>query len=189
MSTPVPTTTGPGSTSFAVWITSLIAGIASAIEGVVTPGSTAHTAVYGGGGIIIALGGTITKLLHDKGLHIATIQAAGADIADQLPQLKTDLATAIDFVEQDVPALKGAVNNVQSRMSAVEGKAEAAVASIPGEPQLEAAARSALTKLLGGNTLVNTTPAATPEPAPLTVDPGTPPVVVASVAPVAPPVS
>ena len=123
MATPTPTTTGPGSTSFAVWLVTFLGGVASAVEGIVTPGTAAHTATYGGVGALVALVSSIAKLLHDKGIHVATIQAAGSDIAAQLPQLKSDLATTTSFAENDIPALKGTIDGLTSRVSAVENKA------------------------------------------------------------------
>jgi hypothetical protein len=128
--TPTPTTTGPGSTSFFVWVVTFLGGVASAVEGVVTSGTAAHTAVYGGAGVLLALGGTLGKLFHDKGLHVATITAAGSDIAAQLPQLKTDIATAVGFAEKDVPELQGVIKEITPRVAALEAKIGPDVAAI-----------------------------------------------------------
>lgn len=122
MATPTPSTTGPGSTSFAVWIATFVAGLGSAAEGVLTHGTSAHTAVYGAGGVLLTLGSTLGKLVHDKGLHVATIAAAGSDIAAQLPQLKTDIATAVDFAENKVPGVETALDSVKTRVVALENK-------------------------------------------------------------------
>ena len=136
--TPTPTTTGPGSTSFAVWLVTFLGGVASAVEGIVTPGTAAHTATYGGVGALVALASTIAKLFHDKGLHVATIQTAGSDIAAQLPQLQHDAAIATAFVEQDVPGLK-------ARMDALEAKAASVVAPLaPDRAAIETVVRSVL---------------------------------------------
>lgn len=122
MPTPTPTTTGPGSTSFAVWLVTFLGGVASAVEGIVTPGSAAHTATYGGVGALVALGSTIGKLVHDRGLHVATIQAAGAEFGLELPKLRSDLSTAVGFAENDVPQLKSVVSSVTDRVGALETK-------------------------------------------------------------------
>lgn len=124
--TPTPTTTGPGSTSFTVWLVTFLGGVASAIEGIVTPGTPAHTATYGAVGGIVALFATIAKLFHDKGLHVATIQAAGSDIATQLGPngaVRADLTSAIQFIESDVPAIHGFISDLMARVEAVEQKA------------------------------------------------------------------
>ena len=161
MATPTPTTTGPGSTSFAVWLVTFLGGVASAVEGIVTPGTPAHTATYGGVGALVALVSSIAKLLHDKGIHVATIQAAGSDIAAQLPQLKSDLATTVSFVENDIPALKGTVDGLTSRVSAVENKA------LPAATTDVAAVTSIVHSILGSL-------AAPPAPAPAPTPPAPP---------------
>ena len=116
MATPIPTTTGPGSTSFAVWLVTFLPGLASGVTALLQNGTPTHTAVFGLGGGVVALVSTLGKLLHDKGLHVATIQAGAADIATQLPQLSRDAAIAAGFVTHDIPGL-------QARLDALEAKA------------------------------------------------------------------
>ena len=157
--TPTPTTTGPGSTSFAVWLVTFLGGVASAVEGIVTPGTPAHTATYGGVGALVALVSSIAKLMHDKGLHVATIQAAGSDIAAELPSLRTDIAKTVAFAETDLPVLKPAIDSVTSRVSALEAKV------IPDASTIEGIVRNVLTSVL--------TPAAVAPVAPV-VPPGPP---------------
>ena len=142
--TPTPTTTGPGSTSFAVWLATFLPGLAAAITAVVQNGSTEHSAVVGLGGAGLALVSSITKLLHDKGLHVATIQAAGSDIAAQLPQLKADLSKTVSFVETDLPGVKGVIDDVTKRVSALEAK-------VPDLGAIEATVRSVISDAFQGH--------------------------------------
>jgi hypothetical protein len=101
-------------------IIGIIAGVLSAIEGIVTPGTDVHTAVYGAGGIILGLGAVIGKIFHDKGIHISTIQQAGAVVASSAPALADDLSTVLSSVENDVPALKAAIDSFSARLTALE---------------------------------------------------------------------
>src|ERR1019366_1377938 len=49
-------------------------------------------------------------------------QAAGSDIAAQLPALKGDLATTVDLAENQIPQLHGVISDLTTRVVAVENK-------------------------------------------------------------------
>jgi len=100
----------------------------------------------GGGGALLSLGSTIAKLAHDKGLHIATIHAAGSDIAAALPKLRQDLAIVQGFVEQDWPGLARTINDTSGKVHELEQKVEA----IPGVDELVVAVTAAIRSQLAG---------------------------------------
>lgn len=142
--------TGANSFSGLISIAGAVSGAASAVQAIASSGTDMHQAVFGGGGILLALGSVIAKLKHDQGIHIATIQQAGSDIAAQLPQIKVDLARTIDFIEHDVPgahdvvtALQNGASALAARLSAVEAKA------VPTITDIESTVRTVLTSILG----------------------------------------
>lgn len=114
--------TGIKSASGILTITGIVGGVVSAVEGAVTSGTPEHAAIYGGGGLLVGLVSVVAKLFHDKGIHIATIEQAGSDIAAQLPQLRTDLSKTVGFIENDVPGMKSLIDSLGSRVSALEAK-------------------------------------------------------------------
>ena len=156
--TPTPTTTGPGSTSFAVWLATFLPGLASGVTALLQHGTPTHTAVFGIGGGVMALVSTLGKLFHDKGLHVATIQAAGSDIAAELPSLRTDIAKTVAFAETDLPVLKPAIDSVTSRVSALEAKV------IPDASTIEGIVRNVLTSVLTPAAVAPVAPVVPPVP-------------------------
>ena len=82
-------------------------------------------------------------------------------VVDDLTKLKSDLATTTSFAENDIPALKGTIDGLTSRVSAVENKA------LPAATTDVAAVTSIVHSILGSL-------AAPPAPAP--VPPVVPPV-------------
>jgi hypothetical protein len=148
MTTPVTIkSTGPSSTSFQVWAATFLPGILSAIQTLIDPTSPTHQAVFGGGGLLLALGSTVFKLLHDQSLNKATLSTAGSDISQALPGLRLDLSKSISFIENDVPALKGVLDGLGTRVAALEAKAG------PALPDIEAVVRQVLTEILAKPTL------------------------------------
>ena len=130
--------TGLQSPSGALTITGIVAVALSAVEGILTPGTSVHTAVYGGGGLIVGLVSVIGKLVHDKGIHVATIQQAGSDIAADVPELKLNLDKVLSFAESDFPGLK-------DRIDALEVKASSIVAPLaPDATAIETVVRQVL---------------------------------------------
>lgn len=125
-------TTGPGSTSFQLHLVALLISVASAVEAILQPGTSVHTAVFGGGGILLALGSTIAKLMHDKGIHMATIQAAYADVLRNLPQIEKDIQSVGDFLVNQWPSLRNEFGDALGRLQTLETK----IADIPGLQQL-----------------------------------------------------
>lgn len=138
--TSVTPTTGPGSTSFLVWLSTFVPGLLGAVDAAVTKGTPTHTAVLGLGGAVLALGSSIGKLLHDRGLHIATIQAAGSDVAQALPGLTADLTQVRSFVEQEWPTSKGVIDEVTRGLGELRSKVE----SFPDVEELVRAVTTAL---------------------------------------------
>ena len=138
MATPTPTTTGPGSTSFAVWLVTFRPGLASGVTALLQNGTPTHTAVFGLGGGVLALFSTLGKLLHDRGLHVATITAGASDIEAQLPQLAHDASIAAAFVAQDLPMLRDqiskAVNGITPDVATLTPIVKAVLASISAPP-------------------------------------------------------
>ncbi|MEM0142418.1 MAG: hypothetical protein QXL94_00490 [Candidatus Parvarchaeum sp.] len=114
--------TGPTSLSTGVWFTTTATGVASFIQSILSNGSSVHTAVFGGGGLLISMFATVAKLFHDRGIHMSTIQAAGEDVLKEWDPLKNDIATVISFAENDVPGVKTIVNDVKTRIDALEQK-------------------------------------------------------------------
>jgi hypothetical protein len=112
--------TGIFSASGAMWLLTTASGILSALNGLLQKGTPMHTAVYGGGGILLALVVTVAKLFHDKGIHIATIQQAGSDIAAQLPQISSDITKTASFIAHDAPALITAITDQDARIAQLE---------------------------------------------------------------------
>lgn len=137
--------TGITSTSFRVWLATFIPGLAAAIQALVTNGSTLHTAVFGGGGVLAALFATLGKLWHDGKLNEATLYAAGSDIATALPSLRDDLSKSVSFIENDVPAFKTLVGGLDGRVGALEAKVVGGSTSVA---DIEAVVRKVLTEIL-----------------------------------------
>lgn len=155
------TTTGPQSTSFKVWLATFVPSIAGAVTAFTNNVDGSKSATLGVASIAAATVASLGKLFHDQGVHKATIAAAGSEVATQLPALKSDLSTAVTFVEQELPSLKGIINDVKSRADSVEARVadiETKATSAVGLTKDDV--ESVLRGLLGG--LV---PAATP-PAP-----------------------
>lgn len=123
-------TTGLKSFSGIFATTGLVGGVLSALEAVLTPGTSVHTAVYGGGGIIAALVSILGKLFHDKGIHVATIQQGVKDIAQVEPAVSADLSTLRNFIETDWPASKALIQEATARVSALEASAAKVVAPV-----------------------------------------------------------
>ena len=140
--------TGITSTSFRVWLATFIPGLAAAIQALVTNGSTLHTAVFGGGGVLAALFATLGKLWHDGKLNEATLYAAGSDIAKALPSLRDDLSKSVSFIENDVPAFKTLVGGLDGRVGALEAKVTAGLGGSTSVADIESVVRKVLTELL-----------------------------------------
>ena len=144
MATPVTIkSTGPSSTSFQVWAATFVPGILSAIQALINPTSPTHQAIFGGGGILLALGSTIMKLIHDQGLNKATLSTAGSDIAAALPTIRKDLSIATSFVEEDLPGVKGDLTTLAARLTTLENK-------VPDLPNIESTIRQVLSEILAG---------------------------------------
>jgi len=138
--------TGPRSTSFVVHAVSFLTGLVGAASTFLVHGSAIQTQVRGFGGGALMLGSTIAKLIHDRGVHIATIQQAGADIGAALPQLRQDLGGVQAFVEQEWPGAKTLLAALDGRIHELEGK----VAAVPGVQALTDAVLAAVRAALAG---------------------------------------
>lgn len=139
---PSPTpSTGLGSTSFTVWLSTFIPGLLSLIDAVAQNSSPTHLAVAGAVGAVLTVGSTIAKLLHDKGIHVATIAAAGSDVAAALPGLRVDLQAVEHFIELDWPASKAVIDDVAGKIASVgkdvEDRVKAVEAKIATSPTIE----------------------------------------------------
>jgi hypothetical protein len=145
----------PQTTSFGLWLATFGTGLAGFIQAIVSPTSTVHDAIFGGGGAAVALFSTLIKLWHDKGLSIATLQAGAHDVAEEWPTIKTDVEKVISFVENDIPGVKGTLTDIGQRLSALEAKAGVPIADV----------ENALRKLL------NTDQTATPTSVGITTTP------------------
>lgn len=154
-------TTGTSSTSFRIWLATFIPGVAATVTAFVQNSGGSKTTILGGAGAIAALFSTLGKLFHDGKLNTATLAAAGSDISAQLPQIKADISKTVSFVENDLPGVKGVIDDVTKRVSALEAK-------VPDLGAIENTVRSVISDIFGGHV-----PAAP---------------VVAPVAPVVPPV-
>lgn len=96
-------------------------GILSAVNAVITdPTNKVHMAVFGAGGLVTIVGSIIAGLSHSKAVNVATITSAGSQFAAKLPQIEADLSTVSSFVQQEWPATKTAIAQVQNRVGAVE---------------------------------------------------------------------
>lgn len=151
---PTTKTTGVTSTSFRVWLATFIPGLASAVTAITTSGSTAHQAIFGLGGGLVALLSTLGKLWHDGKLNEATLANAGSDIAAALPSLRADLTKAVSFVESDLPGVKGLLSGLEARITAAEGKIGAEIPDIAG---IESVVRKVLSEILAGQSKTPTT--------------------------------
>jgi hypothetical protein len=160
-------TTGTSSVSFRVWLATFLPGLGTAVAGFAQNTNGVRSAAMGGIGLAVSLVSTIFKLLHDKGLHIATIQAAGSDIAAQLPQLRADLSKTVSFIEQDVPGVQSLLSSLGSRVGTVEARI------IPDAKAIEGIVRSVLTSVLAGVQPAVMAGASVP-PAPAVAVPGGP---------------
>jgi hypothetical protein len=137
--------TGPSSTSFQVWAATFIPGVLAAIQALVDPTSPTHQAVFGGGGLLLALVSTVFKLIHDQGLNKATLSTAGSDLAQALPAIRKDLSVAVSFAENDLPGVKSLLGGLDGRVAALESKV---VANVPDISSIETVVRQVLTELL-----------------------------------------
>lgn len=133
--------TGVTSTSFRVWLATFIPSLAAAVTGFVQNSGGSKDAVLGASGIIAGLLSTLGKLGHDHGINKASIAAAGSDIAAQLPALKSDLSTAVGFVENELPGVKGVIDAIGSRVTSLEGK-------VPDLAGIESIVRTVLSQVL-----------------------------------------
>lgn len=129
--------TGPSSTSWKIWLATFVTGLASAVTGFVQNTNGIHTTVFSGGGLIVALFATITKLFHDNGLNKGSLAAAGSDIVSALPDLRADIGKVISFAENDFPGASAAIADL-------EGKYAGLVAKIPDASAIEAIVKEAL---------------------------------------------
>jgi hypothetical protein len=140
--------TGPKSTSFKLSAAGIVTGIGTLITGLVqnpnalSSGAGAVTDVRTAIGAAVVAISVAAKLFHDNGFNKASIAAAGSEVADALPGIKTDLDKAAGLVESDFPALKGVVNTLEAHVTALETKAAATVGVTP--EQVEDAVRKIL---------------------------------------------
>jgi hypothetical protein len=138
-------TTGTSSTSFRIWLATFVPSVAAAVAGFLQNTNGEKSSVLGGAGIIAALVSTVSKLAHDQGLNKATLLAAGSDITAQLPQLKLDASKTVSFIESDLPALKGIISDLASRVTTAEAHVTSLVA--PDITVIESAVRKVLGEL------------------------------------------
>ena len=149
--------TGPKSTSFKFSFGGVIAGVGTLISGIIQnpQGITnAQSAVQSSkvwiGGIVTAVS-IAAKLIHDHGFNKATIEQAGSEFAQELPQIRLELAKTVGFVENDLPQLRPLIAGADERITALETKVEAATGVTATE--IEAIVR----KVLGGVATVTPT--------------------------------
>lgn len=114
--------------SAAAPVVGVIVGVLAAAAAVAHPGSSVHTAVFGGGGLLTVLGTVAGKLYHDRGVKMANLQAGATDLIHSLPTLRSDLASVKSFVEGEWPASKAVINDSVAKLVGVEEKVE----SLPG---------------------------------------------------------
>ena len=106
-------------------ISSVALGVASVLVGILQHGGTAHTAVYGGGGLVLATFSTIAYLFHEKGVTVASIHQAGSDLASSLPALRADLQKTTAFIEGEWPTAKTIINDTSTRVNGLVDKVTA----------------------------------------------------------------
>jgi hypothetical protein len=166
--------TGPKSTSFKLSVAGILTGLGTLITGLVhnpnavANGQGAVSDVRTAVGAAVVAGSIIIKLIHDKGFNAATIAAAGNDIAQALPEIKTNLSKAASLVESDFPALQTDYDKFKTEVSTKLNELATHVTSVTGiTPQdIEDAVRHIL-----GNAVPITPPppaTATPPTAPPT---------------------
>lgn len=118
--------TGPSSVSFFVFLLAVLPGLVTLIHGLVAGhGGVQISQILGGSGLTAIA--AAAKLLHDHGIHVATIRAVGADLFEQLPQLRSDLAVVTAFIEKDFPGSSSAFAEIASHFTALEGRIAALV--------------------------------------------------------------
>lgn len=141
--------TGPKSTSFQVWAAGALPGLATLAHGLFTGGSLSQriSQIVAGSGLTGV--SSAFKLLHDSGVHQATISQAGSDIAKDIPELKFNIDKVLGFAEADFPGLQGGLSSLEARITAQEQKV---VTAVPDAAAVEAVVRRVLAGL--------TTPAA-----------------------------
>lgn len=152
--------TGINATSTRIWGATFLPGLASLLVALLQPHSPLRSAVLAIAGLVSMTGSTVVKLIHDKGLHVASIGAAAADVEKHLPQLQADIATVLNFAQNDFPAVKSFVSTASAKLDSLQ-------ASIPNMASVEAAVRGELSKIIGAN-------AAVPAPAAVPGNTGTP---------------
>lgn len=92
---------------------------------------------------IFAAGGPIfAAIVHFvDGYRANGAKGVVGDIQAQLPQLQVALSKAVSFVETDFPQIKPVIDNVESRVTALEQKA---ISVVPDAAAIEAAVRHVL---------------------------------------------
>lgn len=118
--------TGLSATSTKVTLAAFLPGLAAIIASLAQNGSTLHSAITGVVGGVLMLGSVLGKLFHDRGIHVATITAAGSDVAKALPGLRTDLQSVENFVELEWPSTKAAFSEFSGLAHKAASTAEAA---------------------------------------------------------------
>ena len=134
--------TGPKSTSFQVFVAGALPGLLTLAHGLLAggqPASAKLASILGGSGLTGVA--AAFKLLHDSGIHKATIAAAGSDVQASLPELRLNIDKVLGFAESDFPGLKTALDGIGARVSAVESK-------IPDATGIESLVRSVVASVL-----------------------------------------
>lgn len=135
--------TGPKSTSFKFSLGGVIAGLGTLITGLVQNpdalknGAGAVTDVRTAVGAAIVAVSVAAKLIHDNGFNKASIAAAGNEVAEALPNIKSDLSKAASLVEIDFPSLKTDFDTFKTDISSHLSSVEDRVTSVTGiTPQM-----------------------------------------------------
>lgn len=169
---PVAPKTGLGSTSFAIYLLGALPGLATLLSSFTAHGSSLQVATRAVVGGSLALGSTVVKLIHDKGIHEATIAAAQADVAQALPGLRSDLATVQDFVENELPSVRPVLAGLDTRFHDIEHDIEARFAALPGADEIAEAVRQTVANIFA--TAAPTVAPAAPGTAPVRTPESTP---------------
>ena len=120
--------TGILATSTKLHLGALLLSVLSGCEAIFQqPKSAVHLAVFGGGGLIVAAASTVAKLFHDKGIHIATIEQAGAELVKELPLLKADLSVFVTWLSTQFPELSTHITSLEDRLATEEQKVITAI--------------------------------------------------------------
>lgn len=130
---PVVPKTGVTSTSFQVHAVAFLTAVVGAVYSAITNLTPVQHWTVGGGAALLALVSTAAKLIHDKGIHVATIAAVGPGVVAALPDIESLDPTITAKVEAEAAKIRSDVTIELAKVpdaAAIEGIVKQALSGL-----------------------------------------------------------